>query len=329
MRIMIVCLLLLAASAFAGLGLAAEDTQPQKSGATSGERQPPQPIDITADRGLEWHQKERLYVARGHAIATRGSFTIQADRLTAYERDKAHAAASSGKSAGADAANPLSMGGGATEIWRVVGDGHVHITHKRDDGKLQEAFGDHAIYDLDPDLAVLKGKNLHATSGDSLITARDSIEYWQGLGIAVARGNAVAYDSKNQRKIFSDFLVGIFVKDADGKQKLDHAEAHGHVIIVTADDYATGDTGRYNPDTDKAFLSGHVHITRGKSQIDGDNAEMDFKTNISRLSLDPAKSDGSMGRVFGLLTPEDNGKPKSKTAAGSANPALVTGSVSP
>ena len=38
------------------------------------------PLKIDADQGIEWHQNERAYVARGNAKATRGNVTVRGDR---------------------------------------------------------------------------------------------------------------------------------------------------------------------------------------------------------------------------------------------------------
>ena len=60
--------------------------------------------------------------------------------------------------------------------------------------KDSRIVGDKAIYDLDKGSAVITGKNLKATSKDSYVTARDSLEYWTKEGAVVARGDGVAAD---------------------------------------------------------------------------------------------------------------------------------------
>ena len=54
-----------------------------------------QPIHIEAEHGIEWQQTNRVYIARGHASATRGQTTVHADTLYAYYRQAGRAGAES------------------------------------------------------------------------------------------------------------------------------------------------------------------------------------------------------------------------------------------
>jgi lipopolysaccharide export system protein LptA len=89
------------------------------------------------------------------------------------------------------------MDAGNTEIWRVVANGHVHILSGE-----RDAWGDHAEYDKDKAVFVVTGKALKATTLTEIITARDSLEYWQNQDLAVARGNALIV------KVNGDTLAG-------------------------------------------------------------------------------------------------------------------------
>src|SRR5207245_7206780 len=97
-----------------------------------------QPMQIQADSGIEWQQDAHLYIARGNAVASRGSSEVHADTLIAHYREVK----------GAPAANPADNSGGNpggnTEIYRVEAEGHVTMLR---DG--QTVVGDKAIYDLD------------------------------------------------------------------------------------------------------------------------------------------------------------------------------------
>ncbi len=44
-------------------------------------------IEVTADQSLEWYQDAHIYVARGHARAVRGDMVVEADLLSAHERE--------------------------------------------------------------------------------------------------------------------------------------------------------------------------------------------------------------------------------------------------
>lgn len=81
--------------------------------------------------------------------------------------------------------------------------------------------------------------------------------------------------------------------------KLEKVEAFGHVSVRTPTDTATGDRAVYVPDSGIARLAGNVRITRGQNQLDGQEAEVNMKTGISRLLR------GNDKRVAGLVVPND------------------------
>jgi lipopolysaccharide export system protein LptA len=156
-------------------------------GASSDSR----PIDITADSGIEWQQDKQVYIARGNAVATRGTSEVHADTLTAHYRP------SKDKSAQ-----------GGNEVYRLDADGHVLIK-----GPNQTVVGDQAIYDVDQQIGVITGKHLRLTTPTDTVTARDSLEWYDQQQIAVARGDALAI--RADRRIRADVLTAHFVKDKD------------------------------------------------------------------------------------------------------------------
>ena len=89
------------------------------------------PLEITADKALEWNQTDKTYIARGAAIAKQGAVTVKADLLTA-------------KYAGAN--------GDTSDINLLTADGHVTLISGTD-----VATGDKAVYDLTTGQAVLSG----------------------------------------------------------------------------------------------------------------------------------------------------------------------------
>jgi len=155
-----------------------------------------QPLEVFADHGIEWHQNENAYVARGNARAVRGDSTLYAQTLTAYYRKAA---------AGATGAGASAQGEGGVQIYRVDAAGAVRIV-----GPGGTAYGDHAVYDVDKGILVMTGSGLKLVTERETITARDSLEYWQQDDQAVARGNAVAVSDQN--RIQADILTAQFVK---------------------------------------------------------------------------------------------------------------------
>src|SRR5215831_17008656 len=145
------------------------------------------PIEISADGGIEWHQDAQVYIARGNAMAKRGTTEVHADALTAHYR-------------------PNKGSGGETEIYRLNADGHVTIK-----GERQTVVGDHAVYDVDQQIGVVTGKDLKMTTATDMVTARDSLEWYDQKQIAVARGDAVAV--REVKRIRADVLTAHMTKE--------------------------------------------------------------------------------------------------------------------
>jgi lipopolysaccharide export system protein LptA len=234
------------------------------------------PIEINADQGIEWQQKTKAYIARGNARAAQGDVAVHADTLTAYYREN---------------------DGGSTDIWRIDAIDNVRIVTP-----TQRAFGDKGIYDVDNGVLVLTGRVRMETETDR-ITARDSIEYWEKRNLAVARGNAVA--ARGTNKLRADVLTAHFRKDAKGKSRVSQVDAFDNVVITTPDEIVRSDRGVYDVETGIAKLTGSVKITRGTNQLNGEYAEVNLNTGVSRLF-------GRGGGVRGIFTPETAVKPKTR-----------------
>lgn len=230
-----------------------------------------QPTDINADQAIEWHQDVKAYVARGNASAKRGETTLYGDVLTAYYRE------SPGK---------------GNEVFQIVSEGKVRVI-----GPTQQVFGDRLVYDMDKQVAVVTGKDLKLITAQDVVTARDTLEYYDTQGLAVARGEAVAV--RTDRRLRADVLVGQFAKGPDGKSQMNRIDGSGNVVVTTPTDVARSDKLVYSVPDNTAVLLGSVRITRGDNQLNGDAAEMNMATKVNRVIAGPATG----GRVKGLLIP--------------------------
>ncbi len=261
-----------------------------------------QPIHIVAEQGIEWQQSNRLYIARGHASATRGESSVHADTLYAYYRQATGRKTPGGESAlrrdkptaGADTL----MSDSSTEIYRLEAVGNVRFVND-----TQTAYGGHAVYDVDQAVMVLTGKNLRIETPDETVTARDSLEWYDQKQIAVARGDAVAV--KGDKSIRGDMLVAEIERTENQPARIHRVDAYGNVVIVAADQIAQGDKGDYNLDTGIATLMGRVSVTKGDNELRGQYAVVDTNNNVSRiLAVAPDAASASGGpRVEGLLVP--------------------------
>ena len=300
------------------------------------------PVEVTSRDGMEWRQNEQEVIAQGQARAVRGDVTVTADRLTARYRRKAapSGAAQAAPNASAGGATPVAATPGVSgadtgnnEIYRLEADGHVHIFTPTD-----LAVGDHAVYDIDQAVLLMTGGDMKLTTPQQVLTARDTMEYWSQKHMAVGRGLATVVTSDG-RRLAGDTLVGYttppdapnassgtpapVAKPKPGADpllasgKLQRIEGFGHVEVRTATETIRGDRGVYVADTGIARLAGDVRITRGQSQLNGDEALVNMRTGISTLSRNPGK------RVEGLVVPNDAAGPGTdakKPPAGKASP---------
>ncbi len=239
------------------------------------------PVDVQADNAIEWHQDQKAYVARGNASAVRGTTTVYADVLTAYYRET--------KDKG-------------TDVFRMTAEGNVHVV-----SPSQQIFGEHGVYDTDKALGVVTGAGLKLVTQTDVVTARDSLEYYDNTKLAVARGDAMAV--RNLNRMRADTMVAQFKQDATGNLVMDRLDGIGNVLITTATDVAMCDLVMYAVATDVAVLVGDVKITRGDDQVNGDAAEMNMKTHVNRVL-----SGGR--RVEGLLTPQQTDQDKTQKPGG-------------
>ncbi len=289
------------------------------------------PIEVSAEHGIEWQQDAQVYIARGNAMAKRGTTEVHADTLTAHYRPSkgtgGKGTEDKGKGAGDKGAGDEGTGG-ETEIYRLDADGHVTIK-----GERQTVVGDQAVYDVDQQIGIVTGKALRMTTATDLVTARDSLEWYDQKQIAVARGDAVAV--RDVKVIRADVLTAHMTKDkpppaagkpdkaapaaaqakprnaamplgaADDSSRISRVDAQGHVLVSTQTDVGRGDYGVYNADSGIATLLGNVTVTRGPNTIRGEYAVMDLNNNVSRMMAAPATPSAAATRVEGLFVRQD------------------------
>ncbi len=257
------------------------------------------PVDVTSDQSLEMQQSNKVYIARGNAVAKRGDRTLYADTLMAYYRDVPNSS--------------------QTEIWRVVADGHVKITTP-----TQTVVGDHAIDDLDTKTDIITGDNLKLTTPTDVVTARDALEWYEDKSVAVARGNGVATRTtlKGYRRIRGDVLVALIVQPPGEAQRISRVDATGHVFVSTPDQTGSGDEGVYNAETGIATLTHHVTLTRGENTLTGEYGVVDTDKGVSRLlPRPPTAGDQTRTRVNGYIVPRQKGTPAGAAKPGTEKPA--------
>ena len=287
------------------------------------------PVEVSADSGIEWQQDAQLYIARGNAIAKRGTTEVHADTLTAHYR-------------------PSKGAGGETEVYRLDADGHVMIK-----GPTQTVVGDQAVYDVDQQIGIVTGKTLKLTTPSDVVTARDSFEWYDAKQISVARGDAIAV--RDTKRLRADVLTAHMTKekpkpgenqpeaktskavpattnaktsakagplgDGDEGSRISRIDAQGNVLVSTPTDVGRGDYGVYNADTGIVTLLGNVTITRGPNAIKGEYAVVDLNNNVSRMMPGPSTPGTPASRVEGLFVRQDQGVSSGRATNTNAAPA--------
>src|SRR5690606_28247575 len=182
-------------------------------------RESDQPLEINAEQGIEWNRNERTYIARGNARASSGDVEVLADELTAYYRE------------------PAEGEQGSAEIFLLEATGNVRINSP--EGSV---YGDKGQYKLEEEVFIMTGGDLRLVSKEDVVTARDSLEYWEGQRKAVARGKAHA--THEDKQIKADVLTANFQENAaSGDMEVHRIDAVGNVEIMTAKEYARGREG--------------------------------------------------------------------------------------
>jgi len=259
------------------------------------------PIEVNSDDSLELQQSNKVYVARGNAIAKRGDRTLYGDVLMAYYRDIPNSS--------------------DTEIWRIIDDGHVKITTP-----TESVEGDHGVYDLDTKYVIVTGAHLKMTTPRDVVTARDSMEWYDDKQVGVARGDAVAV--REDRRIRADVLTSQISTAPGEASRISRVDGLGHVIVSRPGEVGTGDKAIYNVDTGLVTLFGHVTLARGQNTLVGDYGVLDLETGMSRLLPRPGTAaDLTRTRVQGLIVPKKKDQPDAKkppAATGSADAAQKT-----
>jgi len=281
------------------LALAASSSAQETGSADSGggfgfDNNKDDPIEISAENGIEWKRDTRTYTARGNALAQQGNTSIAADTLIAYldeEDELAH--------------------------WEAIGNVKIQTSQST-------SYGDHADYQESSRLLVLTGRNLKVVTDNQTVTARDQIEYWRDKDVVVAKGAVVIVRPQKNTTIHSDEATAYFrdkVDDpatpedesADGSEVY-QVQAEGHVRVDRKEQTAFSDHLAYNPDTEIAVLTGNVVIHSKENTYKGGRAELDLKNDISRLL--PAQGQ----RVFTTIKSKD----KDNTTDAGTQPVPVT-----
>ena len=213
------------------------------------------PLEITAEESLEWHRNDLFFQAKKDVVAKQGETILYCDELIAKYRDS--------KKTNID-------------IYSIEATGRVLIVSA--DSKV---YGEKAIYNMDKGTAEMSGKDLRLISDDQNVTAKDKFIYWVAQGRLEAIGDAVAI--REGDRIEADTLIATFSESKNGKRMLETLEGIGGVVITMPEETVTGRHAHYNAKTGIAQIKDKVKIMRGESFLEGEHAQVDMNTNISKI----------------------------------------------
>ncbi|MBS0272428.1 MAG: hypothetical protein JSR85_07275 [Proteobacteria bacterium] len=263
------------------------------------------PIIIEADESVVCDEMANKCVATGNAKAQKATNTVYGDVLTLYFTE-----------------------GREREITSMTADGHVRM-----ETPTEQAFGDHAHYDIKLDRVLMTGGNLKILTPKETITARDSIEYWHTENKGIARGNAVAVFPEKEELVQADTLVAYFKSSSNTPEKsdksekdneklaIDRVEAEGNMLASGPKGVVTGDRGIYTAKSHIVEVFNNVKVTQGENVIEGGYARHNLNTNVAEMFTHPphVSQEGPKKRISGIILPKDakkmkEGEKKSETS---------------
>lgn len=226
-------------------------------------------VRIEAGRGVEWHQDRQMFRAHGGVVVRRGEIVLRAESLNAYYRNQ----------------DPQ-------DVFRIEAQGNLELTV----ADTHRVTAQQGIYDTDQAVLVLSGQPLRWEGVQGVITARDSMEYYDQQRLFVARGQAII--ELQQEQLRADILLGA-LRLVEDELILDRIDGIGSVLVTRPGEIAQADHLIFSLTNEVVILTGSVQLTRANSQLSGEVAEFDRRTGVIRIL-------GFRHRVRGRIDPSDN-----------------------
>ena len=220
---------------------------------------------VEADKSIEYFEKQKIYVASGNAIASKGNLSIKAEKIKAFM--------SKTKS---------------SNITDIEATGNVIIINQ--DTIAKSGF---AKYNFKKKIIILKGNEQYIESKKFKLMSKKLIFFDDIQKTATSEGDV---------KLFLSGPVSIFSKKINAKfDKINNylvpASAQGNVKIETKSETIKCNSAKYNNKTNLISLEGDVIIKRDKSILTGESGYMNLNTRKSKIESSKSK------RVRGIFSP--------------------------
>jgi lipopolysaccharide export system protein LptA len=144
-----------------------------------------------------------------------------------------------------------------------------------------------------------------ASASDPLTIDADKADYFDKEQKAIYSGSVIVVNGPSTLKatrlvIFLDNKA----KGGDGNSdKVKHIDADGPVTLLSKDQTATGESGRYDRTEHRVWLLGNVVLTQGENVTKGDRLVYD--TTTGQAQLQAASDSQNRGRVHSVIAPKN------------------------
>ncbi len=227
-------------------------------------------IELFADDGLEWDQKNQTITMNKNATAKTPTYELKADNIVAHYK------------------------GNNKQIYKIYANDNVKII-----SPTETITTDKMLYDIDNekiDLFSINNPTILKTN-DSEIIAKEEIVYFKDKNYATATNANIKHSS---RDLFADFIK-ISFENKNGKNKLKEINASGNIKLIDGTEELYGDTAKYNPENGYATIEGDVHFKKGNdANLSGGKILYNMKTGIAKIL--PKEDTGKVKGVFSTST---------------------------
>jgi lipopolysaccharide export system protein LptA len=148
--------------------------------------------------------------------------------------------------------------------------------------------------------------NVKVVQGDTTMTSRTLVVYYEG-------GNSANANSNAKGNAPAKTTMAAATPGPSGASSIKRLEARGDVVVTQKDQVVTGDTAVFDTRTNLITMQGKVVLTQCKNVLRGDKLLVDMTTGVSRV-------ESNSGKVQGLFIQND---------AGCASPAAAPLSLGP
>ncbi|MGN0929258.1 MAG: LptA/OstA family protein [Alphaproteobacteria bacterium] len=211
-------------------------------------------IELTADNGLEWNQKEQKIIMRENANAKTPEYELKADYIEAFYKEP------------------------NKKIYQVIATDNVKVISKE-----ENITTDKLTYDINNEIIKLFSTSNPTTlkNKDSEIIAKDDIIYYKAKNYATAKNAKII---NTGRTLFADDIKVEFERTKASSNQLKKILANGNIKLIDGEEELYGDTAEYNPKTGFATISGNVYFKKGtQANLSGGKIIYDMKTGIARV----------------------------------------------